>query len=167
MAVGTPGTPAVLIPTADTSATATNTAFAKCYFDSGTCDEAGQFDAGSIVLDDGSALPAWITFDDSTQVLTIDPTYTEMGTTTLKVTYTTTFGEDPTYTALVITVECTVTGFTKPADPSDLAYTVWNTQESFSIADQIYTQSPECGYTYTGVYTYTGTNTNIVATSDS
>ena len=40
VAVDTPDTPAVPVPTEDTSLTATNPAFAKCYLDAG-CDTAG------------------------------------------------------------------------------------------------------------------------------
>ena len=62
----------------------------------------------------------------------------QLGDHTLIATYTTTYGDDPTYEAMIITVECTVTGFTKPANPADVTYTVWDGQETFRIDQLIY-----------------------------
>ena len=62
---------------------------------------------------------------------------------------------------MIITIECAVTGFTKPPNPDDVHYTVWDSYESFRIADLTYVQTPDCGYDYTGVYEYTGLNDYI------
>ena len=111
-------------------------------------------------------LPSWITFDSSTQILTVDPDKTVLGDHTLVATYTTLNGEDITFDAMIITAECAVASFTKPDNPSNVEYTVWNVQESLRMTDYVYTQTPDCGYTYTGVYTYTGLNTYVVEKSN-
>ena len=72
MAVGTPYTGNVPIPTSDNSDIATVNDFQKCYLDSGTCAETGAFaDATGLMYDDGTTvggitLPTWITYTSST-----------------------------------------------------------------------------------------------------
>ena len=71
--VAATGTPTIPAPVSDTSATATNTAFNSCYETGNDCATTGSYPASSIVQDDGSALPSWITWNDSTQTLTVSP----------------------------------------------------------------------------------------------
>ena len=116
VAVGTPSTQTVPIPTANTAATATNNAFQKCYLNSGTCATTGSFlDSTGIKYDDGTTaggvtLPSWITYtstSSTTQTVTLDPPDgTYVGTHTVLATFSSTHGSDPTYTAFVITVTC-------------------------------------------------------------
>jgi len=150
VSVGTTvGEPTVPVAISNTLAMATSIAFENCYLTAASpgCSTEGQFTTGSILYRDSTgsdvALPAWITFvpsGASAQTLTIDPDYTNIGTHTLVATYTTTYGDDPYYEALEITVDCTVISFTKPVvNPSDLVYTIWNTQEAFNADTLVYT----------------------------
>lgn len=122
----------VPLPPSDSYLTATNAAFAKCYFGGASCDDGGQFEAGAILYETAAgnvALPAWITFTPSgvpVQNVSLEPDYTSIGEHTLIATFTTASGDDPTFTAITITVTCTVTSWTLPSNPSDLAYTVWD-----------------------------------------
>ena len=63
-------TPTVPAPTADTTARSSNPAFNTCYETSNDCATTGTYAASSIVYDDNSAngttLPSWITWNDST-----------------------------------------------------------------------------------------------------
>ena len=170
VAVGAGALPATLpLPPSDSSGTATNAAFAKCYFGGNSCDDGGEFEAGSVLYETTSgnvALPSWITFTPSgvpAQDVSLEPDYTSIGEHILIATYTTASGDDPTFTALKITVTCTVTSWTLPSNPSDLVYTVWDQPATFEAADLVYTQDPACGYAYTGAFTFTGTDSNIVA----
>ena len=53
-------------------------------------------------------------------------------------TYTTTFGSDVTYQAFSITVQCVVTSFAAPSDPSDIAYTIFDNMVTLDMADHPY-----------------------------
>ena len=113
--------------------------FEKCYEASTPCAETGQYVQASDILFDGAALPSWITFTAegadaeytaSTSSLNIDPTFAEIGTYTITVTYTPNNGSPlADLTVINLTVECLVASFTKPANPSNLAYTIYNDQE--------------------------------------
>ena len=71
LAVGSTDTPTFPLPTADTTNTASNNAFAKCYAGSSPpgCASTGSFSASDVKYDDGSAsgtsLPSWMTFTTS------------------------------------------------------------------------------------------------------
>jgi hypothetical protein len=77
---------------------------------------------------DGAALPSWLAFapvgaDEaytaSTQVITATPTYAERGPHVITATYTPTHGAPISgFTVATITVECLVTSFANPANPS-------------------------------------------------
>ena len=64
-------------PTSDTSARSSNAAFDACYELSTPCATTGTYASGSIKYADGSAsgttLPSWITWNDGSQTLTINP----------------------------------------------------------------------------------------------
>jgi len=66
---------------------------------------------------------------------------------------------------LKITIACTVLSFEKPAlSPPALEYSVWSPEKTWNADDELsYIQVPDCGYSYTGVYDMSGTNSNIVA----
>jgi len=56
------------------------------------------------------------------------------GVWTLKGTYTPTYGTATIYDVAVLTIECVVTSFTKPANPSSgLTYNMWDTPLSFDF----------------------------------
>jgi len=76
----------------------------------------------------GAALPSWLTFtplatdevfSDSTQIINANPTFAERGTHVIKATYTPTHGTAISdFTVATIIVECLVTSFANPANPS-------------------------------------------------
>ena len=146
-------------------------AFEKCYLDGTDCSEDGRFaviadlELDGVTLTDGS----WITFASvgadelysaSTQTVNVDPTYAEIGEHTLVVTWTTVDGEDVTYTALTLTIECEVASFTAPSQ-ADGSYTVYDEQLEIDIAALTYVQSPACNYEYSGVFAWEGLNNYI------
>lgn len=166
VAVGTPYTGNVPIPTANTSLTATINEFQKCYLNGGTCSETGSFATSTgITYDDGvtsggTTLPSWITYTSSTtttQPITISPPDgTVIGTHTLFATFISTYGADPTYTAFVFTVTCQVTSFAVPSDPSNVSYTLFTASHEIDLTSLVYVQTPACGYAYTSSLTWTG-----------
>ena len=123
------------LPIQDTSNTATNGAFAKCFLNGGTCASSGVFPIASVKYDDGSAsgiaLPGWFSISQSltnSQSIDISPTdASHIGTHRINVVFESTYGPDPNYQALVITVTCTVTSITQPAAPTtNLSYNVYD-----------------------------------------
>lgn len=64
-----------------------------------------------------------------------------------------------------ITIACTVLSFEKPTlTPPALEYSVWSPEKAWNADEELeYLQIPDCGYSYTGAYDWTGTNTNIAA----
>ena len=73
------------------------------------------------------------------------------------VVYTPTKGaNNPSYTAVTITVTCTVTGFSvsNPGTTSH-TYNTWDNLKVISGATLTYTQTPACGYTFTNSFSYT------------
>lgn len=85
-----------------------------------------------------------------------------IGTWTLKATFTPDNGSAITYTAISITVTCTVTSFTIGAGPSNLNYDVFGTSAFVDVSTVSLTQVPDCGYAYTTTYTWTGTVSNVI-----
>ena len=128
-------TPSVPPPVSNTNARSTDPAFNNCYAGNTPCATTGTYAAGSIVLLDDSALPSWITWNASTQILTAAPTTPSLvGTYTLKATYTPTNGSAAQFSVLTITVRCVVTSMTRPADPTTgLTYYVWDKPLSFDF----------------------------------
>ena len=135
--VDTPADFTLFVPTPDA---VTNRSiyptFDKCYINMEDCTEDGQFasvedfELDGVTLTDGQ----WVTFvslgideayDGSNQVINFAPTYTEIGEHTLIVKWTTVNGDDFTYTAITVTVECLVASFTAPTQ-ADGSYTVYN-----------------------------------------
>ena len=115
----------------------------------------------------------WITYTSlgeevaatSTQTMTITPTKDNIGTYTVGVTYTTTHGADHIYTAMNLVIQCAVTGFSSPADPTALAYNVFDPADFVDVAALTYVQTPACGYAFTSVFTWTGTTDFITVDS--
>jgi hypothetical protein len=79
---------------------------------------------------------------------------------TLFATYTSDNGPDLTYTALKITVACTLTSYTMPSAPSeptfDLSYIVFDAPLTIDLSTLAYTENPTCYYTTTSAITWTG-----------
>lgn len=112
----------------------------------------------------------WIAFSSvgtedyasSTQTITITPTYVNLGVHTIWVTYSATEGQTPQYEAITLTVECTVTSFTRPANPTtDLAYTLFAATHEIDLTSSVgeaYVQDPACNYPYSSVVEWTGDN---------
>ena len=105
LAVGSTDTPTFPVPTADTTNTATNNAFAKCYAGSSPCAVTGMFGSADVKYDDGTpsytTLPSWMTFTTtniSTQTLSLAPTDgTHEGTFNIMVIFDSTYGPNPDY----------------------------------------------------------------------
>ena len=171
VAVGTPATLTVPVPTADTSLTSTVNVFEKCYQNGGSCPTTGHFAATTGITDaSGNALPSWITYtttNNKVQTITVSPTDgTHTGTHTLLATFTSDNGPDPNYTAFVITVTCAVTSFTAPSNPSNVSYSLFSKSVTIDLTSLVYTQTPACGYTPTNSLTWTGTTAFITTPSD-
>ena len=123
------------LPVQDTSNTASNGAFAKCFLNSGTCASSGTFPIADVKYDDGSAsgiaLPAWFEISqaaNNAQNLVIKPTAAaHIGTHKIKVIFDSTYGPNPNYEAMVITVTCQVVSIAQPSAPvSNLSYNVYD-----------------------------------------
>ena len=172
VAVNINGTPTVVKPVANTSARTSNAGFDYCYVGSGQtpCAETGSWQAGSIKYDDGTtaggiALPNWIVFSPSgndVQTLTVTPpdgSYTSQ-THKLFATFTPTNGSPITYTAMILTITCTVTGYdlpTVPAEPTfDLSYIVYAAPMKIDLSTLVYVEQPTCQWTTTSAITWTG-----------
>jgi len=121
------------------------------------------------LYDDGSGGAAlsgysWITFDGTT--LTVSPDNPNLvGTHSLLGTFTATNGSPAQFTVATITVDCVVTGFTKPANPSSgLAYNLWASPLSFDFSLD-WVQAPACGHIFTDAFTWTGLNSYVTQDS--
>ena len=133
-------TPSIPNPTADTSATSSNAAFSSCYEGGNDCATTGAYASADIKYLDGNSGGAalsgydWISFDGTT--LTISPTATSVvGSHSLMGTFTPTYGTAAQFTVVTFTVECEVTSFTKPANPTTgLTYNLWATALSFDFS---------------------------------
>ena len=176
LAVGSTDTPSFPLPTADTSNTATNNAFAKCYAGASPpgCASTGSFSSSDIKLDDGTAsgtsLPSWMTFTSSgtsSQTLSLAPTDgTALGTHNIKVIFTSTYGPNPDYTALTIVISCQVTSITQPAAPTtNLSYNVYDATITHDFTSATYTQVPDCGYAVTNSFSWEGVDASTSLTS--
>ena len=144
VAVGASETLTVPVPAADTTKKSTINVFDKCYQNSGSCPVTGKFLATTgITLANGSALPSWITYtttNNMVQTIVIAPTAgSQVGSTTLLATYTSDNGPDPTYTAFVFSVTCAVTGITKPSNPAHVAYTLFTKSVTVDLTSLVYT----------------------------
>ena len=176
VAVGTPYTGTVPVPTGNNAATSTVNDFQKCYLNGGTCAETGSYAASTgITYDDGSTaggvtLPSWITYTSSgstVQTVTFDPPDGDyIGTHTVLALFTSTHGADPQYTAFVVTVTCEVASFSLPSNPADVSYELFTKSAGVDLRSLVYTQSPACGYTYTSTLTWTGLETFITTDTD-
>ena len=83
-------------------------------------------------------------------------TYSLLGT------YTPTNGSAAQFTVATLTIECVVTSFTRPSNPSSgLTYNLWDTPLSFDFS-QDWVQDPACGAAFTDTFTWTGLNTYAV-----
>ena len=89
-----------------------------------------------------------------------------MGTHTVFAVFTSTYGDDPFYTAFVFTVTCEVTSFALPSDPSNVSYTLFTASNEVDLTSLVYVQTPACGYAYTSTLTWTGLETFITSTTD-
>lgn len=161
VAVASTDTPAFPLPIQDTANTANDATFAKCFLAGGTCPSTGTFPIANVKYADGTSSGAalsgytWLTITqsaDNTQTLNVAPVAaSHIGVHNIIVNFDSTFGPNPTYTALTITVTCQVTSITPPAAPvSDLSYSVYeasNTVHDFTTA--AYVQTPPCNYAVT------------------
>ena len=158
------GTPSIPDPVSDTSAQSSVPAFSACYELNTDCATTGSYASNSITYDDntgaGAALPAWITFDGTT--LTVAPTLPSVaGTHTLLGTFTPTYGTATIFPVVTIVVDCAVTAFTRPANPSSgLSYNLFDAPLYFDFS-QDWVQTPACGLTFTDSFTWTGLNTYV------
>jgi hypothetical protein len=115
-------------------------------------------------------LPNWFTFSSSgSETQTIDatpPTGAYNGYHTIFATFTPTNGSPPTYTAVTIEVTCTITAFalpTTPAEPTfDLSYIIFDGTLTIDLSGLVYQESPDCLYTTTSVYTWTGLDADFM-----
>ena len=154
-------------PVSDTSARSSNPAFNACYEAGNDCVTTGSYGSSALKYDDGATsggvtLPSWITWNDSTQTLTLAPTTPSLdGTHTIFGTYTPDSGTATQFTVLTITVDCVVTSVTRPSNPTTgLTYELWYSPNIFDFTDG-WTQTPNCGTAYSSSFVWTGTNDYI------
>jgi hypothetical protein len=124
-----------------------------------------------ITFADGTTLTgSWISYTSSTvsaQTITISPTNGDhLGVHTLLATFTSLHGNKPTYTAFSFTVTCTVTSFTLPSNPSNVAYTLFAPSETVDLTGLVYQQVPDCKYALSHDLLYTGLSADIVKSSN-
>lgn len=109
------------------------------------------------------AASQWIDFTDAAsadydallQKIYINPTFAEIGTHALIVTWTPLNGAATVYTALTLTIECEITSWAAPT-LADIAYIVYDAQVSADVSALSYVQTPACAYDYARAYTWTG-----------
>ena len=83
-------------------------------------------------------------------------TSAHMGTWTIEVTQTTTYGDDPVWDGVVITVGCTIATITAdPAPTSDLTYSLYDGPKVIDLSTWVYHQTPPCDYTVVNSYSWT------------
>ena len=79
-----------------------------------------------------------------------------MGDWTIEVTQTTTYGTDPVWDAVVITVGCTISTITPDAAPTTgLTYVLYDSPLLIDLQTYAYTQTPPCDYTVNNSYSWT------------
>ena len=96
--------------------------------------------------------------------MSVDPTDTTLAgqTYTIAATYTPTYGTATSFTVATITVNCVVTSFTRPSNPtSGLTQYIKGSAIEFDFNDK-YTQDPACGHPYTSVFTWTGASESFM-----
>ena len=130
-----------------------------CYLGQNTCDETSTF---SLALSTGATLAStgFITVSNDSKTLSVKPTGpTHIGTWTIKATQNTASGPNPVYTAVVITVGCTITNIASPAAPTSptfkLSYNIYDTALTIDLSTIQYPQTPLCGKTVTENFTWT------------
>ena len=98
-------------------------AYQACFDSAGasSCNVSGSFGQLSVVQESGAALPAFMTLDNLNGRVTVAPTTgSQNGIYRLEATWTSVDLNiaDPKYVALVVTVTCTITSFTRPTPSS-------------------------------------------------
>ena len=105
-------------------------------------------------------MPSWITTTTSDTVLSIAPTDGSVKASNdwvVVVVYTPTAGSNnPSYTAVTITVTCEITSWTVGgAGTTSISYDIFGDTKIINGSTLTFTQSPACGYTYTSSWAYT------------
>jgi len=155
-AVGSTTPITLALPSVSSGAYTSSPAMRACAANS--CATTGSFT--SITLLNGSALPSWITTTDSNTKLSVAPTdgsVKAQNPWVIKVTYTPTNGSNnPTYSALSLTISCEITSFTLGGQgTSSFTYNVFDPLKIIDASTLTFTQVPACAYTFTKTWTYT------------
>jgi hypothetical protein len=109
-----------------------------------------------------SALPKFVSFNSSSNTLTIAPVdYHDIGVWTLTVTQAVQAGTNPVWDQVEITVGCTITRIDNPAVPlvAETTYFVYQSTKIIDLSSTIYLQVPNCNYPVTKTYAWTGITT--------
>ena len=89
---------------------------------------------------------------------------------TLFATFTSDNGPDVTYTAMVITISCTLSSYTLPSTPVeptfDLSYIIYSDPITIDLSTLVYTEQPTCNYALTTAIAWTGLPTFMVQDSN-
>ena len=154
--VGSTTTVTLPLPSVATNAYTSGPAMRQCQATSVTCATTGSFTA--VTLTGGTALPGWISFGTtSIDITPADGSVKASNDWVVVVTYTPTKGSNqPSYTAVTITVSCEVTSFSV-SNPGTTSHT-YNTFSPMKIIDAstlTFTQSPNCMYTTSNSFAYT------------
>ena len=162
------------VPAVDDSQRSTFQELEFCFSEEGPgCDTSGSYAAiDDIILVSPSATETplssvdFISFDPTTQLLTISPTPANpAGAYSLKGTYTTGTGVSvPVTIASPLNIICSIQTFNKPADPAPVTYYVNGDDKIIDMTNQ-WVQDPACGYVYTESFTWTGLTTYMTETS--
>ena len=158
-------------PVSSDAAKATNANFNACWEASPAtpCTTSGSYQSAGVKYDTGSgskqALPGgWLSWDNANQKVVINPTLpSNVGEYRIFGTYTSTSGTPTEFQVVALKIDCVVTGFTKPANPTganNLTYKLFYSPLIFDFA-QDWVQTPACGHKFTDSFTWTGLNSYI------
>jgi hypothetical protein len=161
-------------PVSSDAAKSTNANFNACWERSTPCVTTGSYQTAGVKYDTGSgskaALPGgWLSWDNTNQKVVVNPTLpSNVGTYRIFGTYTSTSGTPTEFQVVALKIDCVVTGFTKPANPTganNLTYKLYYPALIFDFS-QDWVQAPACGHAFTDSFTWTGLTSNII-TQDS
>jgi hypothetical protein len=157
--VGSAQTVSVPVATVNTASKSASQEIAACYLNSGSCVETSTY---TLLLADGSALPAFITPNADNTALDIYPTVgsTDIGVWSIMMTQDTASGANPAYEAIQLTVGCTITDVASPTAPATangwtLTYYIYESDLTIDLSTIAYPQTPLCDRSVTQVFAWT------------
>jgi hypothetical protein len=152
LTVGVSFTDSVTVPeiTPNANSKTLTPAIRRCYDTTG-CNEAFT----NTLITSGSTLPDFMTFD-GTNGLSVSPTIADhIGDWPLEFTQVTNSGDDQIFTAVTVTITCTITAIDDPAPPATQTYYIYDTIYTIDLWSTYYLQTPPCEWPAAEVYSWT------------